>query len=143
MFKKFFTALFLVFAAGCGGGDPSNMAPFEPGLVGQYELTELHGSNFDIVHQEGQARLGDMLLQDDDSYEQNFTRDAAEVIGYYGRAGLWNATLATIEFSGQVMGYDTSKVGDIGTDVGDTLTIDDPYLDIVFVWVKITTAPRN
>jgi len=143
MFKKILAVAVLLLATSCGGGDPSDMAPFEPGLVGQYALIEIHGDNFDIIHEEGQARLGDMLLQDDDTFEQNFTRDAAERIGYYGRSGLWNATLATIEFNGLTMGYDTSKVGDIGADIGDLLTIDDPHTDIVFVWVKITTAPRN
>jgi hypothetical protein len=143
MFTKILVCLALLFCVGCGGGSPSDIAQFEIGLVGQYELVELHGNGFDLVHAPGQARLGDMLLQDDNSFEQNFTNEAYDHIGYMNDIGTWHATLSTITFNGDRMGYDTSKANHLGTDIGDTLTIHDPFNDMVFVWYKVTTAPRN
>lgn len=142
--KKFLTAVLLTLVSvfsGCGGSAPSDMGPFEPGLVGQYELVELHGEGVDLYHVEGSARLGDMLLQDDNTYEQNFGHDVEDLLGYFGAKGHWSATLSTIYFDGTLLGYDTSKLNDIGADIGDTLTIEDG--EFVFVWLKVTIAPRN
>lgn len=143
MNKLLMALLLLLGLASCGGGDPSNIAQFEIGLVGQYELVELHGNGFDLVHAPGTARLGDMLLQDDNTFEQNFTNEAYNELGYFFDSGEWHATLATITFNGVRSGYDTSKANHLGTDIGDTLTIEDPANDVTFVWYKVTTAPRN
>jgi len=142
MFKRLLVGVSAALLIGCGGAS-SDMAQFEPGLVGQYELVELHGDDFSLIHESGDARLGDMLLQDDNSFEQNFTFESGSELGYFSDAGDWSATLSVITFNDVRMGYDTSKPDSIGAEIGDLLFVDDYVNGFQYVWEKVTIAPRN
>lgn len=131
-----------LFLASCGGGS-NNLEQFEYGLVGSYELLRVRGSGFDLVPQEGEARLGEMVLQDDHSYEKRFNGDASDALGYLYETGNWSATLSTIMFDDNLVAWDSNNSAGTGPEIGEMLYIDDFNNDIYYVWLKIARAPSN
>lgn len=128
--------------ASCGGGS-NNLEQFEYTLIGNYELIQVRGPGFDLSHQEGQTRLGELLLQDDHTYEKRFNGDAYDALGYFYEAGTWSATLSTIMFDDNPNAWDSNNVNGTGPSIGEYLYIDDFQSDTYYVWLKIAPAPSN
>lgn len=132
----------ILFLASCGGGS-NNLEQFEYGLVGNYELIQVRGSGFNVSHVEGETRLGELLLQDDHTYQKRFNGDAFDALGYALEAGNWSATLSTITFDDATNAWDSNNANGTGPDIGEYLYIDDFENDTYYVWLKIARAPSN
>lgn len=132
-----------LFLSSCGGGSSNNLQQFEYGLVGNYELVQVRGPGFTVSHQEGETRLGELLLQDDHTYQKRFNGDAFDALGYALESGNWSASLSTIMFDEEVNAWDSNNANGTGPEIGEYLYIEDFTADTYYVWLKIARAPSN
>lgn len=122
---------------GCGGGAPSDLAPYEIGLVGVYELDSfvMDGQEY---NDSAQGWAGELWLQDDNTYQKIFTFPDLNI--YENIEDEWAATLTTFTLSDELFIWDSAT--DIGVPIGGILTLTEGNGNI-WNWRKVDTAPRN
>lgn len=141
---KKLAALFFPLLVACGGGKPSDLAPYEIGLVGVYTLDSFEDDGEFYDNRFDGRWTGELWLWDNNESHRIFIMEDERYDNVWSN---WSATLTTITFEDTTGIYSTSKMNGIGVDIGDMLTIE--KVDSITGrwrtdnWLKIDYIPRG